>query len=134
MQHIRFTRDQKKAMAEQISLGLDRTFPRQGGQQKLAAMLGVTPAAITHWKKGRKAPSIEHLVRLSEVFGIRIHVLCGFKGDRKIQSGNPLFQCIINLSIMEARLEKHKAKMSPTLNDALNTINALLDDLLKKAR
>ncbi len=127
-----FTREQKKAIAEQISLGLDRAFPGKGGQQKLAAMVGVTPAAITHWKKGHKSPSLHHLVLLSGIFDIRIHVLCGFKGDRLIESDNPIFRCIINLSIVDEILEEKEGKMSPTMKTILDAIDAHFD-LLKKS-
>lgn len=48
-------------------------FP--GGQAALAAALGVTQGAISHWRTGRSRPNVRDVARIEEKTGIPRNVL-----------------------------------------------------------
>ncbi len=50
-------------------------------QEEVAEQMGVTSHAVYYWESGRANPSHEHLVRLSEVYGVSVDWLLG--GDEK---------------------------------------------------
>ena len=44
-------------------------------QTELAKRLGVTPAHLNHWIRGRRAPTVANLKRISEATGISLERL-----------------------------------------------------------
>lgn len=44
---------------------------------KLASILGITPQAISKWRRGAGSPSIEMLTMLQELFGVKMDDLLG---------------------------------------------------------
>lgn len=63
-----------------ISIGENiKTMRRKCGftQEELAAMLGVTPQAVSKWENGNGTPDISQLVPLSQIFGITTDTLLG---------------------------------------------------------
>jgi len=51
-----------------------------GGRERLAHFLGVTPNAITEWRKGRSAPNAEHLMRMQDLVKRAACVLIALAG------------------------------------------------------
>lgn len=56
-----------------------RQFRKQMGlrQGDLAKMLGVERSTVANWERGAKQPSLDTLVKLSEVLGISLDELAG---------------------------------------------------------
>jgi len=42
---------------------------RRGGREPLASYLGVTPNAVTEWRKGRATPNATHLLKMLVITG-----------------------------------------------------------------
>lgn len=125
---LNFTQKQKKTIAAQISIALDRTLPGRGNNQKLATLMGVTPSTISQWKKGAKTPTLLHLFQLSKVLNTPIHILCGFSGKRKVYIGNRIFDHVITLSIIGEILDK-SGKTPATAARKLDRIKQALETL-----
>jgi len=127
---IRFSQKQKKVIAEQICIALDRELPGKRKDQRLAELVGVSPPTVLQWKKGTKTPNLQHLFELSKALNTPIHILCGFPGRNKIHSDNLIFRQIISLSVIGELLEKQGAK-TPTTRRKLNQIQKALEMLEK---
>jgi transcriptional regulator with XRE-family HTH domain len=41
-------------------------------QAQLAEAMGVTPAAVAHWERGRRVPSIAVLQRIADALGCKL--------------------------------------------------------------
>ena len=55
-------------------------------QEKIAELLGVSRQAVTKWETGQSAPSSEHLIALSRLYGITMEELIG-NGDNGQRDG-----------------------------------------------
>ncbi len=51
-------------------------------QQALASQLNVSQSAVAHYEKGDREPTIDNLIRLSDIFGVSIDALVGKADDR----------------------------------------------------
>jgi transcriptional regulator with XRE-family HTH domain len=60
--------------AEVLQMATVRELREQRGwsQFELAVKTGVTPATIYNWETRRRKPTIDHLRKLAEVFGVRM--------------------------------------------------------------
>jgi transcriptional regulator with XRE-family HTH domain len=128
---IAFSKKQKKTIAKQIALALDGMSTRKGGQRKLAAMMGVSQATISHWKKGTKTPAFHRLIQLSALLGVPVHTLCGFSGEHTVRSGNHFLDTVMNLSIVGTMLDRREATAS--MAGQFHQIHILLDAVIKEA-
>lgn len=50
-------------------------------QKDLAAVLGVTPAAISSWECGNNSPDIETLCAICNVLNVGLYEICGISAD-----------------------------------------------------
>lgn len=41
-------------------------------QQEMAAALGISPAAISHWETGRRKPDVDDLIAIARFFGCKV--------------------------------------------------------------
>ena len=48
-------------------------------QQDIAALVGTSKMAVSHWEKGHSEPSIAQLIVLSDFFGVSVDFLIGKK-------------------------------------------------------
>ena len=48
-------------------------------QQEIAALVGTSKMAVSHWEKGHSEPSIAQLIILSDFFGVSVDFLIGKK-------------------------------------------------------
>ncbi len=48
-------------------------------QQDIAAIVGTSKMAVSHWEKGHSEPSIAQLIILSDFFGVSVDFLIGKK-------------------------------------------------------
>ena len=48
-------------------------------QQDIAALVGTSKMAVSHWEKGHSEPSIAQLIILSDFFGVSVDFLIGKK-------------------------------------------------------
>ena len=133
MHVVTFSKKQKKTIAKQLSLALNNAFPEKGGKKKLAALIGVTPAALSQWKNGSKTPTLQHLFQLSNALGIPLHTLCGVSDMRKLPVGSPVLKHVMALSLIGSMLEK-QGKMTPSVRRKLNQIRKALETLEKGGR
>ena len=46
-------------------------------QQDIAAIVGTTKMAVSHWEKGHSEPSIAQLIAIAEYFGVSVDFLIG---------------------------------------------------------
>lgn len=46
-------------------------------QRRVAQLLQVSPQTLNGWEKGRNEPPVEHLVRLSYLYGVSMDTICG---------------------------------------------------------
>lgn len=51
-------------------------------QLALARQLNVSQSAVAHYEKGDREPTIDNLIRLSDIFGVSIDALVGKADDR----------------------------------------------------
>jgi transcriptional regulator with XRE-family HTH domain len=130
---VTFSKKQKKAIAKHISLALDTAFSGRGCRQKLAALAGVTPAALSQWKNGSKTPTLEHLFLLSKALGVPVHTLCGITDTSGIHSGDPVFNSVMALSLIGGMLDK-PGRMTPAAKRKLDRIGKTLEKLEKTGR
>ena len=93
-------------------------------QEYLAKELGISRQAVSKWEKGLSEPSMDNLVRLSEIFGVDIEY---FKTDNgEIENNSPIskifwnilyvaiglvFYLIYYFGIMEGALNKDPKQM-----------------------
>jgi transcriptional regulator with XRE-family HTH domain len=52
---------------DRIKAGVETAIAAQGGREPLARYLGVTPNAITEWRKGRATPNAEHMLKMMDL-------------------------------------------------------------------
>lgn len=52
---------------ERIAKLVLEAVEKKGGRMPLAAWLGVTPAALTEWVKGRSSPNARHLIQMQDL-------------------------------------------------------------------
>ena len=55
------------------------TLVDEHGNQKLAHLLNVSNATISHWKAGRRTPGINDLVALAQALGFSLDQLTGLE-------------------------------------------------------
>lgn len=48
-------------------------------QQEIAALVGTSKMAVSHWEKGHSEPSIAQLIILSDFFNVSVDFLIGKK-------------------------------------------------------
>lgn len=60
------------------SLRTARTLKRMS-QSEAADAVGVTQNTISRWENGVGAPDARQLIKMGEVYGISLDVLCGLK-------------------------------------------------------
>lgn len=62
----------------QLGEALKRLRKRMGLRQNdLATMAGVERSTVANWERGAKQPSLDTLVKLSEIFGVSLDELVG---------------------------------------------------------
>ena len=64
----------RRNVKEQIR---NRRWERDWSLSKLGRCVGAAPAVVWQWEQGVHLPSVENLVRLSEVFCCSLDDLCG---------------------------------------------------------
>ena len=83
-------------------------------QEELAAMLSVTPQAVSKWENGNGAPDISQLIPLSQIFGITTDSLLGVVsavyGSAHTEAAEGHERLLMSTSLSEA--EKHLAVYS----------------------
>lgn len=52
---------------KRVQVLVENAVEYAGGRSKLARLLGVTPNAITEWRKGRSFPNAYHLIRIQDL-------------------------------------------------------------------
>lgn len=57
-------------MASKGSLAFDRVLTRIGSEREVARMVGVSPGAVNHWRKGKRRPGVVTAERIRKLWGI----------------------------------------------------------------
>lgn len=105
--------------------------PKRWSQLDLAVALGVSPASIYRWEKGR-LPSMNELVRLSEVLDIPLEELTE-PPERRVEMDDlrdALGTILRRLDALEASLEER----GQIVADSLDRATTLLERLVAQAR
>lgn len=132
---ITFTKRQKKLIGKNIRGAMENTFPGKGRGRRLARILGVSPSLVSQWANGKKTPTILNLYRLTKIFGVPLHQLCGLPKEKNIRTKNLAAATIKRLTSSSGRQGKILAgKISPSgLKEVITLINKELDDLIRQS-
>jgi transcriptional regulator with XRE-family HTH domain len=110
---------------ERLSLQLVNAFPdnlnRLLGLHGLAAtdaasVLGVSPQAVSEWRHGKRGPSVQMLLKLSEVFEVPADALMriDFKTLLEREAGDPTRFERVEQKLARARKAKRRPKPTST--------------------
>lgn len=128
-----FTQSQRKVIARNIRNYINEQFTEKERMQELARELGVSPATVSQWVKGRQTPQIAHLYQLSKVFNIPLDQLCGLHTHSSSTTTDLASNIIIKMASYENKKGKslfHKIprdKMPVTINLIFNELQDALD-------
>ena len=98
-------------------------------QRQVAELLGVSPQAYNGWEKARNEPPIEHLVRLSFLYGVSVDTLCGrnvFSVPTKENVTQQLNTYRQQIAAMQAQLDSGELDSEP---ERKVQMQAMLDGL-----
>lgn len=104
-----------------INISLERVRESRGLTEKeVAVKLGVPVTSVKYWESGKNKPSLDTLIRLSEIYNVSLDVLVGREEDKVIIENCfsvEEFRVITNLLKEKAQNEQ----------DFFNTYNTLFD-------
>lgn len=101
-----------------------RTLRKQQNmsQRQLAEAIGVDPTLISHWEseKGKRCPSLDNLIVMSNIFGCSIEAVLGIETNTNIASSVQLDEYTPKEIIIIQRLLKEYKKIINDLNTERN--------------
>lgn len=77
-------------------------------QQQLSEALGLSPKAISKWERGESSPEIETLIKIADLFYVKVDYLVRENFDEnkgeyllpKIKARNKLLYCLLTISVV----------------------------------
>ena len=75
-------------------------------REELAEKLGVSYGTIAAWEQGLKKPSLEHIIKACELFGVPVHYLLGYDMDYDTKK----YEYIHTISVLMDMVKKEYRK------------------------
>lgn len=88
-------------------------------EKEVAVKLGVPVTSVKYWESGKNKPSLDTLIKLSEIYNVSLDVLVGKQSEKVV-----IENCF---SVEEFRVIKDLLKEKAEGSDYFNTYNSLYD-------
>lgn len=100
--------------------------------KKTTELLGASASVISDWKSGRLRPSIEHIIKLAQIFNVSTdYILTGY--DRELPPGERLTEAYDHKGNIISLSEEQEAYLKQIVNQAMNErVEAIKVELMKE--
>ena len=119
-------------MSEIVERILNLMKARNMTPKMMAELFGASSSLVSDWKSGRRNPTLEHIIKLSQIFNVSTdYILTGY--DRELPPEERLTEAYDHKGNIISLSEEQEAYLKQIVNQAMNErVEAIKEEVMKE--